>query len=181
MKPIIVLAIAIAVPSASCGPATSGNGGVASNHGSAGAPTAVQSEATTVPQIGVSATAVGSNTDLQRDQSEKHQNGYTEDASNATMVGALKQELVGSAKLDGQSITDVQLRSRCQTIITTRAGQTLIDWSGIGNFARSVDKGVATIPINDGHGEHTIRLPEGAGSERVDGGFGLLAGECGSR
>lgn len=180
MKSIIVPALALALLSANCGSAASNSGGTASGHGGIGAPTDVQGGAATVPRAVESTTAMaaGGHHDSQRERSEKQQGSYTEDESHSTAVEALKQELIGVAKLDGQSIVDIQLRSRCQTMIVTPGGQTLIDWSGVGNFARNVDNGVATIPIDDGHGEHDIRLPEGVGSQRVDGGFGLLADEC---
>lgn len=181
MKSVVIPTVALALVSASCGPAASGNGGTASNHEDVGALTATQDKATTVPQVELSAATNDSNSAAQSKQNEKQQNDYTEDTSHATISGALKQALVGVAEIDGQAIIDFRLPSRCQTIIVTQNGQTLIDWSGVGNFARNVDKSVATISIDDGHGEHSIRLPEGVGSQRVDGGFGLLADECGSK
>ncbi|MEG3088572.1 hypothetical protein [Sphingomonas sp. PB4P5] len=101
------------------------------------------------------------------------------DASHATIVGALRRALVGTATLDGTPITDVQLRSQCTTAFVTAKGATVIDWSKVGNFAGRIDGKQAILPISDGNANHVFAMPEGDGFRGVDGSMGLLANECG--
>ena len=96
----------------------------------------------------------------------------------ANVVASLKRELVGIGQVDGKPITDVQLRSKCQTAFVTGEATTIVDWTNIGNFAGRSQDGVATIPIDDGKAHHSFTMPDGATFRRVDGSLGLLADEC---
>ncbi len=105
---------------------------------------------------------------------------YTEDQTNTTEVASLRRELIGgAATLDGHPITDVKLVTRCQTVFTTKSNATVtVHWNKVGNFAATVDRGSATIPIDDGAGVHNFVLPEGDGFRRVNGTVGHLADAC---
>jgi hypothetical protein len=104
--------------------------------------------------------------------------GQSSDSSHATVVGALRTALVGTATLDGAPITDVTLRSRCTTAFVTAKGTTTIDWSKVGNFAGRIDGKQGILPISDG-AEHLFAMPRGDAFRGVDGSMGLLADECG--
>lgn len=104
----------------------------------------------------------------------------SDDSSHATLVGALRDTLVGVAILDGEPITDVQYRSDCTTTFVTPSRTTLIDWSKVGNFAGRIEGKQAILPLSDGGGEHRFVMPDTDRFRSVDGGMGLLADECGA-
>ncbi|SFO46539.1 hypothetical protein SAMN05428984_4422 [Sphingomonas sp. OK281] len=105
---------------------------------------------------------------------------YTEDQTNATGVASLRRELIAAAAtLDGQPITDVKAVARCQTVFTTKSNAAVtVRWNKVGNFAATVERGSAMIPIDDGAGVHNFVLPEGDGFRRVNGTMGHLADAC---
>ena len=106
--------------------------------------------------------------------------GHTIDTTLATVIGALRKDLVGSGSIDGQAITDVQRQSRCETAFVTAQERTVIHWAKVGDLAAHSGAGQVSIPIDDGTGEHTISLPDGDTSRGLDGALGLLADRCAS-
>lgn len=122
-----------------------------------------------------SAAAIDQGAEVKTAQTADEHSSKTIDTN---VVASLKRELVGVGRLDGQPITDVQLRSKCQTVFATGRATTIIDWTMVGNFAAREQGGIVTIPIDDKQGRHSFTMPDGVASRRVDGSLGLLADEC---
>jgi hypothetical protein len=99
-------------------------------------------------------------------------------ADHATVNEALKRELVGTGKIDGSTLTDVRMTGRCSTAFVTAKSAITVNWTEVGNFAKELDKGVATLPIADDKGRHVFTLADGLGFRRIDGGMGLLSDDC---
>jgi PBP1b-binding outer membrane lipoprotein LpoB len=100
-------------------------------------------------------------------------------ADHAVINASLKRELVGTAQVDGEAITDVQMVDRCRTRFNTADAAIYINWARIGNFAAREANGVVSLPITDDHGTHIFTVREDAVSRRIDGSMGLLADDCG--
>ncbi|WP_146168665.1 hypothetical protein [Sphingomonas sp. PP-CE-3G-477] len=94
------------------------------------------------------------------------------------MNDALKRELVGIGKLDGQLLSGVRMTGRCSTAFVTATGTITVNWTKVGNFAGELDKGVASLAIADDKARHVFTRADGPGFRRVDSGMGLLSDDC---
>jgi hypothetical protein len=91
---------------------------------------------------------------------------------------ALKRELVGAGKLDGQPLLDMRMTGRCSTAFVTAKGTITVNWTKVGNFAGELDKGVVSLAIADDKARHVFTIADGPGFRRADGGMGLLSDDC---
>ncbi|MEG3088571.1 hypothetical protein [Sphingomonas sp. PB4P5] len=84
----------------------------------------------------------------------------TIDRTNASGTSAIAPVLIAHGTLDGDSITDFKLRSRCETDLVTAKGTTTIDWSKVGNLAEHDEGNQVVTPIDDGSGPHQLAMPK---------------------
>ena len=115
----------------------------------------------------------------------------TPPASSATAVDQnfarqLATLLVGHVTLDGAAVTEVWAIDKCHTTFVTAKGDTIIDWTKVGNLAPRDENGreINRLPSATGWHDMSVplgELPEPAGNvaNRSSGAFGQLATECG--
>ena len=92
---------------------------------------------------------------------------------------SLRENMVGKARLNGETVTDVMLKNRCLSGFATRSGVTWIDWTTVNNEYPSglEDSLTLKIPRN---GRFDVVTYEGDPhvAVRIFMSLGLLQGDC---
>lgn len=101
----------------------------------------------------------------------------TIDRTHRTGFEVLRKAFLGSGQVDGAKVTGMTLPDRCRTAFVTAQGETVVDWTKVGNFAGRTSAGRRSINVDDGGGTHDLSVAEGSGAT-VESAFGVIADEC---